>query len=60
MKATKDFDKWIGIISISVICIVAIIFTVIISDLDLAKGTYGAAEDVGTGGGGSSYVALFQ
>ena len=40
MKETKNFDKWIGILSISVICIVAIVFVVMISDTHLAKGTY--------------------
>ena len=42
MNETKGFDKWIGILLISVIAIVAIVFVVIISDTRLAKGTYGA------------------
>lgn len=43
MKETKKFDKWIGILSISVICIVAIVFVLVVSDTHLAKGTYGAS-----------------
>ena len=42
MKETKKFDNLIGVLSISVIAIVAIVFVVTISNTHLAKGTYAA------------------
>ena len=41
MKETKNYDKWIGILSISLIAIVAVVFVAVVSDTHLAKGTYG-------------------
>ena len=44
MQEKQKFDKWIGLLSILVVLIVAIVFSVIISDTHLAKGTYGATN----------------
>ena len=41
----KKYDKWIGILSISVICIVAIVFVVVVSGMNIAKGTFGAESN---------------
>ena len=42
MNETKKFDKWIGVLSVSIISIVAIVFVILISDNHLDKGTYAA------------------
>ena len=38
----KKYDKWIGILSIALIVIVAVVFIAVIPNKHLAKGTYGA------------------
>ncbi len=45
MKEEKKFDQWIGILSISVIAIVAIVFAAIVSNRSVLKGTY--ADGIG-------------
>ena len=44
MKEKQKFDKWIGLLSILVVLIVAIVFSIVVSDTHLAKGTYGATN----------------
>lgn len=42
MDKMNNYDKWMGILSISVIAIVAVVFISLVSSTHLAKGTYGA------------------
>ena len=51
MKETKKFDNWIGILSISIIAIVAVVFIATTSGVHLAKGTYGAESCTCPNGG---------
>ena len=44
MKEKQKFDKWIGLLSVLVVLIVAIVFSIVISDTHIAKGTYGATN----------------
>ena len=39
MKETKKFDKWIGLLSISVVAIIIFVFILTVSDTHVAKGT---------------------
>lgn len=54
MDNIKNYDKWMGILSISVIAIVAVVFVSLVSGTHLAKGTYSVEvlpDDVNPGGG---------